>query len=127
MAERKRKEVEDEKEMKAQKKIMSDNIVKQSDAIILASTTLSNMVARMDNAYGANGANGANSDLNGLQDTVKIMKEQNEQITKSLEKQDERITKQSEQIASLIGQQSTSFEAMMKFMKQIDSKIAAKE
>ena len=122
MAERKRKEIEDEKEMKAQKIIMSDNIVKQSDAIILASTTLSNMVAKMDNA---NGANGANSD--GLQDTVKIMKEQNEQITILLGKQDERITKQSEQIASLIGQQNTSFEAMMKFMQQIDSKIATKE
>ena len=100
MAERKRKDIADELESKAQKKALNDNMMKQSDAIIQASAAFSKIVEGLDKANGSNE----------LQDTVAKM--------------DDRITKQSNQIASLFEKQSSSHDELMNFMKQISEKLA---
>ena len=112
MAERKRKEIEEEIEAKASKAKMTENMQKQSDAIIGISSTFKTLIENMGARGIDNQANGSNE----LQDTVKEMKDgmtkQSEQIAALAQKQDE-----------LVKTQGDSFKEIMNFMQKIQQKF----
>ena len=103
--------MEEEAEAKASKAKMTENMQKQSDAIIGISSTFTKLIEGMG-ARGLDNANGSNE----LQDTVKEIKEsmakQGDLIEALAKKQDDNVKIQGE-----------SLEKIMSFMHQMQQKF----